>query len=82
MRKWGVWVEPLFGGAEQFHKLRRFRLRGLLKANIEGPITAAGQNLKRLIKYMVEGEELLPQTRTQIEHYWIGQVLEFLNLID
>jgi len=57
-------------------------LRGLLKANIEGPITAAGQNLKRLIKYMVEGEELLPQTRTQIEHYWIGQVLEFLNLID
>jgi hypothetical protein len=62
IRKRGVWVEPLFGEAEQFHKLRRFRLRGLWKANIEGVITATSQNLKRPIKYLVEGEELLPQT--------------------
>jgi transposase len=50
MRKRGVWVEPLFGEAKDFHRLRRFRLRGLNKVNIEGVMIAAGQNLKRLIK--------------------------------
>ncbi len=50
LRKRLVWTEPLFGEAKQFHGLRRFRLRGLLKVNIEGVLTAAGQNLKRLLK--------------------------------
>jgi len=50
MRKQGVWVEPLFGEAKQFHQLRRFRLRGLKKVNIKGVMIAAGQNIKRLIK--------------------------------
>jgi hypothetical protein len=44
MRKRGVWVEPLFGEAKEFHRLRRFRLRGLHKVNIEGMVIAAGQN--------------------------------------
>jgi transposase len=51
MRKRGVWIEPLFGEAKQFHRLRCFRLRGLAKVNIEGVMTAAGQNLKRWIKF-------------------------------
>ena len=51
MRKRSVWVEPLFGEAKEFHRLRRFRLRHLLKVNIEGVMVAAGQNLKRLIKH-------------------------------
>jgi transposase len=51
MRKRGVWVEPLFGEAKQFHRLRRFRLRCLQKVNIEGLMVAAGQNLKRLLKH-------------------------------
>jgi hypothetical protein len=51
MRKRSVWVEPLFGEAKEFHRLRRFRLRCLLKVNIEGVMVAAGQNLKRLIKH-------------------------------
>jgi transposase len=46
-RKRNVWVEPLFGEAKQWHGMRRFRLRGLDKANIEGLRVAAGQNLKR-----------------------------------
>ena len=50
MRKRALWTEPLFGEAKQFHQLRRFRLRRLLKVNIEGVMIAAGQNLKRLIK--------------------------------
>jgi hypothetical protein len=54
MRKRGYWVEPLFGEAKDFHRLRRFRLRGLLKVNIEGVLIAAGQNLKRLLKYRME----------------------------
>ena len=32
------------------HGLRRFRLRGLAKVNIEGLLVATGQNLKRLLK--------------------------------
>jgi hypothetical protein len=36
MRKRGVWVEPLFAEAKQWHGLRRFRLRGLQNVNIEG----------------------------------------------
>src|SRR5258706_5877072 len=51
MRKRSMWVEPLFGEAKEFHRLRRFRLRRLLKVNIEGVMIAAGQNLKRLIKH-------------------------------
>ena len=54
MRKRSVWVEPLFGEAKEFHRLRRFRLRQLLKVNIEGVMVAAGQNLKRLIKHNLE----------------------------
>ena len=54
MRKRGYWVEPLFGEAKDFHRLRRFRLRGLLKVNIEGVMIAAGQNLKRLLKHRAE----------------------------
>jgi hypothetical protein len=54
MRKRSVWVEPLFGEAKDFHRLRRFRLRGLYKVNIEGMMIAAGQNLKRLIKYRLK----------------------------
>lgn len=54
MRKRGYWVEPLFGEAKDFHRLRRFRLRGLHKVNIEGIMIAAGQNLKRLIKHHIE----------------------------
>jgi hypothetical protein len=50
VRKRSVWVEPLFGEAKEFHRLRRFRLRRLLKVNIEGVMVAAGQNLKRLLK--------------------------------
>jgi len=53
MRKRSVWVKPLFGEAKEFHRLRRFRLRRLLKVNIEGVMTAAGQNLKRLIKHNI-----------------------------
>jgi hypothetical protein len=50
MRKRALWTEPLFGEAKQFHQMRRFRLRGLTKVNIEGVMIATGQNLKRLIK--------------------------------
>jgi hypothetical protein len=50
MRKRAVWVEPLFGEAKAWHGLRRFRLRGLWKVNVEALLTATGQNLKRLLK--------------------------------
>ena len=47
MRKRQVWVEPLFGEAKEWHHVRKFRLRGLDKVNMEGQLIAAGQNLKR-----------------------------------
>jgi transposase len=49
MRKRQVWVEPLFAEAKDWHGLRRFRLRGLANANIQGLLIAAGQNLKRIL---------------------------------
>ena len=45
MHKRGVWVEPLFAEAKNWHGLRRFRLRGLAKVNGEALLTASGQNL-------------------------------------
>jgi transposase len=44
-----VWVEPLFGEAKAWHGLKRFRLRGLAKVNVESLLIASGQNLKRLL---------------------------------
>jgi hypothetical protein len=53
-RKRSVWVEPMFGEAKMWHHLRRFRLRGLLRVNIQGLLTAAGQNIKRLLAHKTE----------------------------
>jgi transposase len=49
MRKRRVWVEPLFAEAKVWHGLRRLRWRGLVNANIQGLLIAAGQNLKRFL---------------------------------
>jgi transposase len=65
MCKRGVWVEPLFGEAKQFHRLRRFRLRRLIKVNIEGIMVAAGQNLKRLLKRKAQGNSENPSQNAQ-----------------
>jgi hypothetical protein len=50
MRKRSVWIEPLFGEAKQWHQAAKFRLRRLRRVNIQALITAAGQNIKRLLK--------------------------------
>ena len=50
MRKRSVWVEPIIGEAKQWHHGRQFRLRGIIKVNIEALIRATGQNIKRLLK--------------------------------
>jgi hypothetical protein len=49
IRKRQVWVEPLFAEDKEWHGLRQLRLRGLMNANIQGLLIAAGQNLKRLL---------------------------------
>ena len=53
-----VWVEPLFAEAKTLHGLRRFRLRGIEKVNIEGLMTAAGENIKRLLRHRGTGSPL------------------------
>ena len=53
LRKRQVWVEPMFGEAKQWHNMRKFRLRGLIKVNIQALLTVAGQNIKRLLKRTV-----------------------------
>jgi hypothetical protein len=60
MRKRKVWVEPLFAEAKEWHGLRRLRLRGLLNANIQGLLIAAGQNLKRLLAATGWGQRHAP----------------------
>jgi transposase len=59
-RKRQVWVEPLFAEAKDWHGLRRFRLRGLLKVNGEALLIAAGQNLKRLLSWRGWGRRPFP----------------------
>ena len=39
----------LFSEVKDWHGLRRFRLRGLERVNIQAQVIAAGQNLKRLL---------------------------------
>ena len=51
MRKRQVWVEPMFAEAKQWHGLSRFRLRELERVNTEALLTAAGQNLKRMLTF-------------------------------
>jgi len=50
-----VWIEPLFGEGQQWHGLRRFRLRGLVKVNCEGVLTATGQTSNGCCRGVVGG---------------------------
>jgi Transposase DDE domain len=60
MRKRQVWVEPLFAEAKAWHRLGRFRLRGLPKVNMEALLIATGQNLKRLLSWQGWGRRPFP----------------------
>lgn len=61
-RKRAVWIEPMFGEAKQWHNLQKFRLRGLLKVNIQALLIATGQNIKRLLKARTATHPLKPAT--------------------
>ena len=60
MRKRAVWVEPRFAEVKVWHQGRRFRLRGLLKVNIEALLKATGQNIKQLLKARTPGKLFQP----------------------
>jgi hypothetical protein len=60
MNKRKVWVEPLFAEAKDWHGMRRFRLRRLWRTNAEALMTAAGQNLKRLLQTRGWGRRPFP----------------------
>ena len=51
MRTRKVWIEPMFAEAKQGHGVDRLRLRRLERANTEVLVTAAGQNVKRLLAF-------------------------------
>jgi transposase len=61
LRKRRVWVEPMFAEAKDWHGLRRFRLRGLEKVNVEALLIASGQNIKRLVTARERGPRKLAQ---------------------
>ena len=62
LRKRQVWVEPLFAEAKDWHGMRRFRLRGLKKVNMEALLIASGQNVKRLLAFGGPRPKKLAQT--------------------
>jgi transposase len=70
MRKRKVWIEPLFGEAKQWHGMRQFRLRGLMKVNMEGLMIAAGQNLKRLLSAQGWGRRPWPDGAAGFAGFW------------
>ncbi len=61
LRKRKVWVEPMFAEAKEWHGMRRFRLRTLWRVNAEAMVTAAGQNIKRLLTFSGKGPRKLAQ---------------------
>ena len=61
MRKRKVWIEPMFGEAKQWHGMERMRLRMLERVNCEALVTAAGQNIKRLLTFGNRGPRRLAQ---------------------
>ena len=82
IRKRQVWVEPLFGEAKTLHGLRRFHLRGIEKVNIEDLMIAAGQNLKRLLKY--SGTRPAPQALAVLASVFLAlrrTILPFIGAI-
>jgi len=66
LRKRKVWVEPLFAETKEWHGLRRFRLRRLWRVNSEALLTAAGQNLKRLLAMQGWGHRPLPTEAARV----------------
>jgi transposase len=58
-----VWVEPMFAEAKEWHGMRRFRLRRLWRVNVEVLVTAAGQNIKRLLTFSSRGPRSLAQAQ-------------------
>ena len=76
IRKRQVWVEPLFAEAKTLHGLRRFHLRGIEKVNIEDLMIAAGQNLKRLLKY--SGTRPVPQALAVLASVFLALRRTFL----
>jgi hypothetical protein len=60
MRKRAVWIEPRFADLKLWHHGTRFRLRGLLKVNIEALLKATGQNIQQLLKTKTPGKVLNP----------------------
>lgn len=52
LRKWTT--EGLFAEAKQFHGLRRVRYLGLQKVSIQALMTAMAQNIKRIIKQLLD----------------------------
>jgi hypothetical protein len=71
LRKRKVWVEPLFAEAKDWHGLRRFRLRRLWRVNCEALLTAAGQNLKRLLQQRGWGRRPFPDGVTAVRSLWV-----------
>ena len=61
LRKRRVWVEPMFAETKEWHGMRRFRLRTLWRVNAEAMVTAAGQNIKRLLTFSGRGPRKLAQ---------------------
>ena len=59
LRKRAVWVEPLFGEAQEWHGMSRLRLRRLEKVNTEALLIASGQNVKRLVAFGGRGPKKL-----------------------
>jgi hypothetical protein len=78
LRKRSVWVEPLFAEAKDWHGLRRFRLRGLERVNVETLLTAAGQNLKRLLSRRGWGRRPYPGGASGLAFAPIVAQLSFL----
>jgi hypothetical protein len=81
MRKRQVWVEPKFAEVKEWHQGRRFRLRGLVKVNIEALLKATGQNIKQLLKGR-KGTAPLPPVAQLLRQLFLSHRLCWAGAVD
>ena len=73
LRKW--MIEGLFAEVKQFHGLRRARYRGLKKAAIQALMTAMAQNIKRIVKQLLDICWLLRRYLHPRKKYWAHKII-------
>lgn len=80
MRKRQVWIESKFGELKEWHQGRRYRLRGILKVNMEALLKAADKISSNFSKEIARQADLFPPQIKLGCHYFYRFFLPQYNI--